>query len=125
MIGVCGAVALLGATTHLLFEPTTVQLAGREWLAVLALGCGPIGLAFLVWDYGTKHGDLPVLGALAYGAPVLSTLLLVALGFAHPTTALLTAVALVAGGAWTATRKPRFKHSARFQQIAPTHSSGT
>lgn len=124
MIGVCGVVALLGATTHILFEPVTAQLAGREWLAVLALGCGPIGLAFLVWDYGTKHGDLPVLGALAYGAPVLSTLLLVALGSAHPTIGLLMALALVVGGAWTATRKPRLKQGARSQQTAPTHSSG-
>ena len=107
MIGVCGVVSLLGAATHFLFEPTTVSLVRGEWFALLALGCGPLGLAFMAWDYGTKHGDLPLLGTLAYGAPVLSTLLLVLLGLARPTVALGTACALVVGGAWVATRKPR------------------
>ena len=107
MIGVCGVVSVLGAATHFLFEPTSVPLARGELLALLALGCGPIGLAFLVWDYGTKHGDLSLLGTVAYGAPVLSTLLLVALGMAQPTIGLLLALVLVVGGAWTATRKSR------------------
>jgi drug/metabolite transporter (DMT)-like permease len=126
MIGVCGVVALLGATTHFLFEPASVQLDRGEWVALFALGCGPVGLAFLVWDYGTKHGDLPVLGTLAYGAPVLSTLLLVALGLAQPTISLLLAVALVVGGAWTATRKPRFPSKdaqPRTTQTFPNDSS--
>ena len=105
MIGVCGAVALLGLATHLLFEPATVRPAGWEWLAVLAMGIGPLGLAFLAWDHGTKHGDLPVLGTLASGAPVLSTLLLVLLGLAQPTVELVAACALVVGGAWIATRR--------------------
>ena len=105
IIGVCGVVALLGAATHLLFETTTVHPAGGEWLALLALGVGPLGLAFLAWDYGTKHGELPVLGALAYGAPVLSTLLLVLLGLAEPTPQLALACALVVSGAWIAARR--------------------
>lgn len=105
MIGVCGAVALLGLATHLLFEPASVRPAGGEWLALAALGIGPLGLAFLAWDYGTKHGDLPVLGTIAYGAPVLSTLLLVLLGLAPPTIQLFIACALVVGGAWIATRR--------------------
>ena len=105
MIGVCGAVALLGFGMHLLFEPASVRPAGGEWLALTALGIGPLGLAFLAWDYGTKHGDLPVLGTIAYGAPVLSTLLLVLLRLAQPTVSLLAACALVVGGAWIATRR--------------------
>ena len=105
MIGVCGAVALLGLATHWLFEPAAVRPAGGEWLALAALGIGPLGLAFLAWDYGTKHGDLPVLGTIAYGAPVLSTLLLVLLGLAQPTIQLFIACALVVGGAWIATRR--------------------
>jgi hypothetical protein len=27
-------------------------------------GLGPTGLAFLAWDFATKHGNLPLLGAL-------------------------------------------------------------
>jgi drug/metabolite transporter (DMT)-like permease len=105
IIGVCGVVALLGAATHLLFEPATVRPAGWKWAALLAIVMGPLGLAFLAWDHGTKHGELPVLGALAYGAPVLSTLLLVMLGLAEPTVQLALACALVVAGAWLATRR--------------------
>jgi drug/metabolite transporter (DMT)-like permease len=109
MIGVCGAVALLGLGAHLLFEPASMTPAGRDWLALAALGVGPLGLAFLAWDYGTKHGDLPVLGTIAYGAPVLSTMLLVLLGLAEPTTRLAIACALVVGGALIATRRSEQK----------------
>ena len=45
-----------------------------QWGAVLALGIGPVGAAFYVWDYGVKRGDIRVLGAASYAAPVLSTL---------------------------------------------------
>lgn len=105
MIGVCGVVALLGLGAHLLFEQAAVWPAGSDWLALAAMGIGPLGLAFLAWDYGTKHGELPVLGTLAYGAPVLSTLLLVLLGLAPLTLELVMACALVVGGAWIATRR--------------------
>lgn len=104
MIGICGAVALLGGAVHLLFEPATVWPSGAQWPALAVLGVGPLGLAFLAWDHGTKHGDLPVLGTLAYGAPVLSTLLLLLLGLSAATVELAAACALVVGGAWVATR---------------------
>ncbi len=107
MIGICGAVALLGAATHLLFEGATVRPVGIQWLTLLSLGIGPLGLAFLAWDHGTKHGELPVLGTLAYAAPVLSTLLLVGLGLAEPRLELAAACGLVVAGAWIATRQRR------------------
>ena len=105
MIGVCGAVALIGLATHLMFESATIWPRGGQWLTLAALGVGPLGLAFLAWDYGTKHGDLPVLGSIAYAAPVLSTLLLVLLGLAQASVELFAACALVVGGAWIATRQ--------------------
>lgn len=107
MIGVCGAVALLGLAAHALFEPATVPPAGGEWLAIAALGIGPLGLAFLAWDHGTKRGELAVLGTLAYAAPLLSTLLLVLIGRAEPSARLAAACALVIGGAYVATRRRR------------------
>ena len=60
--------------------------AGRSppsWLALLGLGLGPVGAAFLLWDIGMKGGSVPLLGVLSYASPILSTALLVALGFAR------------------------------------------
>ena len=94
----CLATALLGALAHLLFE-RSVAPAPLEWLAVVLLGLGPVGAAFFLWDYGTKHGHLPLLGVLSYAAPVLSTLLLVAAGAAEPTWQLAAGALLVGGGA--------------------------
>ena len=47
-----------------------------------ASASGPVGLAFYAWDHGVKHGDIRLLGVASYATPMLSTLLLVAVGFA-------------------------------------------
>ncbi|WP_428619048.1 hypothetical protein [Reyranella sp.] len=52
------------------------------WLAILALGLGPAGAAFYLWDHAVKRGDIRALGALSYAMPILSTALLVACGLA-------------------------------------------
>jgi drug/metabolite transporter (DMT)-like permease len=96
--GFCGATAVLAALCHLLFE-TTVWPAGAEWLAVLALGMGPVGAAFFVWDHGVKHGDIRALGAFAYAAPLLSTILLIAFGRGAPSWRVAAACVLITGGA--------------------------
>ncbi|MBP7999489.1 MAG: DMT family transporter [Chloroflexi bacterium] len=94
----CGVTAILAAFCHLIFE-TTVWPVGWEWLAVLGLGLGPVGTAFYTWDYGVKQGNIRVLGAFAYAAPLLSTLLLITLGLAQPTGALMLACLFIVGGA--------------------------
>ncbi|MCK0208308.1 DMT family transporter [Starkeya koreensis] len=101
--GFCLATAALSALCHALFEPAIWPVGGGEWLAVLALGIGPVGIAFYTWDIGMKRGDIRLLGVLSYAAPVLSTLLLVAAGFAAPSLSLGLACALIVGGAAVAT----------------------
>ena len=96
--GFCAAAALLGFVSHALFE-TWVMPTATQWGAILLLGLGPVGAAFLVWDYGTKHGHIQALGALAYGAPLLSTLLLIAFGQAEATWSVALACGLIVGGA--------------------------
>ena len=71
-------------------------------LAVLGLGLGPVGLAFFIWDIGVKHGDISVLGASSYGAPLLSTLILVLAGAAEPSWTIFFACVLITGGAFIA-----------------------
>lgn len=105
LVGVCGAVAVAGGVGHLAFE-MTVWPNVSQWLAILVLGIGPTGLAFLAWDYATKRGHLPLLGALSYLAPLISTLLLVVAGRTAATGLLLVAASLIIGGALLATGLP-------------------
>lgn len=97
--GFCAATAVLAALCHLALEETVWPANAIEWAALLALGIGPIGIAFYVWDYGVKHGDIRVLGAASYATPVLSTGLLVLAGFAEASWMLAVAAALISVGA--------------------------
>lgn len=100
----CGATALLGLVAHLWLEPTIWPADAGEWAAVLALGLGPVGLAFFVWDYGVKRGDIKALGAGSYASPLLSTLLLILAGKAAAGGTVLLACGLIVGGAVAASR---------------------
>ena len=95
----CLATALLSALCHLAFETTVWPANLLEWLAVLALGLMPVGLAFYLWDHAVKHGPIQLIGSAAYAAPVLSTMVLVATGFAEPGWRLVAAAILVTAGA--------------------------
>ena len=103
--GFCLATAALAAACHAAFETTVVPEDMGQWLAILGLGLGPVGLAFYVWDYGVKHGDIRLLGVASYAAPVLSTLILVAAGVAPANGALALACALIVGGAVVASHR--------------------
>lgn len=102
--GFCAAAAILAVPAHLVFETTVWPNGWVEWLAVLALGLGPVGGAFFTWDIGMKHGDIQVLGAAAYAAPLLSTLILIAAGLAPLTGVVVGACLLIVGGAVLAAR---------------------
>jgi drug/metabolite transporter (DMT)-like permease len=97
--GYCGATALLAMLAHLAFEQTVWPVGLVQWLAVIGLGMGPVGLAFFFWDYGVKRGHIQVLGASAYAAPLLSTLVLIGFGYAQATLAVALACLLITGGA--------------------------
>src|SRR6201992_2678289 len=71
--GFCLVTAMLAAVVHALFETTIWPETLMQWLAVLALGVGPVGAAFYAWDIGMKRGDIRVLGAASYATPPLST----------------------------------------------------
>ncbi|MEQ8588105.1 MAG: EamA family transporter [Thalassobaculaceae bacterium] len=97
--GFCAVAALLAIPCHLVFETTVWPQDTVQWLAVLALGLGPVGGAFFTWDIGVKKGDIQVLGAASYAAPLLSTLVLIAVGLAPLTVEVALACLLIVGGA--------------------------
>jgi drug/metabolite transporter (DMT)-like permease len=105
--GFCLMTSLLSLVCHLIFETTVWPETNVQWLALLALGLGPVGAAFYVWDIGMKRGDIRFLGVASYATPVLSTLLLVVAGYAEPTLTLALACGLIVAGALIATLTPK------------------
>ena len=103
--GFCLATAVLSALCHLVFEKPVWGQSLVQWLSILALGLGPVGAAFFLWDAGMKRGDIRLLGTASYAAPVLSTILLVLFGLAAPHWTLALACALIVGGAFIAVKR--------------------
>lgn len=97
--GFCLATAALSLACHLAFETTVWPADATQWLAVLALGLGPVGAAFYAWDVGMKRGDIRLLGVISYATPLLSTAALIAAGYAEATLTLAVACALIVTGA--------------------------
>ena len=93
---VSGAVSL---ACHFLFEPR-YRPEGSEWLYLAALGLGPMGAAFFLWDRALKRGDPRVIGNLAYLTPLLSTLMLATFAGGKLTAVSLAAMAIILGAAW-------------------------
>nr|WP_321249317.1 EamA family transporter [uncultured Ruegeria sp.] len=95
----CIAAAIASGALHLAVEETVWPATAFGWASILALGLGPVGLAFYVWDIGVKRGDIQILGTASYAAPLLSTLALVLAGIAAPSWGLAVAALLITGGA--------------------------
>ncbi|MBO9445632.1 EamA family transporter [Ruegeria sp. R14_0] len=100
----CIATAIASTVLHLAMEDTVLPNTAVGWASIIALGLGPVGLAFYVWDIGVKQGDIQVLGTASYAAPLLSTLVLVLAGIAAPSWGLAIAALLITGGAIIAAR---------------------
>lgn len=107
--GFCIVTAVLSLVAHLLLEQTVWPSNTTEWIATVGLGLGPVGLAFYAWDYGVKHGDIQILGAASYVAPLLSTLILIVTGYAELTSLVIVACVLITLGAMVAAKDLLFK----------------
>lgn len=104
----CAATAVLSLACHFALEETVLPANAGQWLAVLGLGLMPVGAAFYAWDIGVKRGNIQVLGAASYAAPLLSTLVLIIAGFAEPSLRILAACLLITGGAVLAAKSLLF-----------------
>ncbi|WP_425373818.1 DMT family transporter [Phyllobacterium salinisoli] len=97
--GFCAVTAILSLICHLALEETVWPETAMQWLAVLGLGLLPVGAAFYAWDFGVKRGNIQVLGAASYAAPLLSTLVLILAGSAEPSFRIFAACLLITFGA--------------------------
>ncbi|WP_192736548.1 EamA family transporter [Bradyrhizobium sp. OAE829] len=109
--GFCLATALLAALVHGMVETTVWPETSGQWLAIVALGVGPVGAAFFTWDIGMKRGDIRVLGAASYATPLLSTAFLILAGFATASATIAIAAILIAGGGLIAAKDMVWKRS--------------
>ena len=98
-IGLFGLVSgALSLACHVLLEPA-VSLSARDFMLIAAMGFGPLGAAFFLWDRALKTGDARRIGILAYLTPLASTLLL-ALTTGRPLTIWVgVAAAMIVGAA--------------------------
>lgn len=101
----CLTTSVLAAACAMAFEPWIWPADGLAWAALVLLGLGPVGGAFVLWDIGMKRGNIQQLGVLAYAAPVISTILLVASGLARPTISLAVACVLMLAAAALVVRR--------------------
>ena len=95
----CLASGAASLACHFAFEPRYMP-QGIEWAYLAALGVGPMGAAFFLWDRALKLGDPRVIGNLAYLTPLLSTLALVVTGIGTLGAASFVAMTLILTGAW-------------------------
>ena len=100
--GFCLLAAILSVVCHLMLEKTVWPETTAQWLAVLGLGLGPVGISFFAWDHGVKKGDIQVLGVASYAAPLLSTLILIVFGYGKASITIALACLLITGGAFLA-----------------------
>ena len=73
--GFAAASGLLSLGCHVALEPA-IALTASDALLIAALGLGPLGGAFFLWDAAIKQGDTRRIGLLAFATPILSTVLL-------------------------------------------------
>ncbi len=95
----CLLASALSIIAHLMLEPTFWPNGMLGWASVIALGIGPVGLAFFTWDIGMKKGDIQLLGVASYAAPLLSTLALIAAGITNASQTIVIAAAMITLGA--------------------------
>jgi drug/metabolite transporter (DMT)-like permease len=97
---------LLALVAHLVFE-TPVTPSITQWLLLIALGLGPLGGAFYLWDYALKNGDAQRIGLLSFLTPLLSTTLLLVVTGKELSWLLVVSGLLIVGAAVLGTRSWR------------------
>ncbi len=98
-IGLFGLVSgVLSLACHGLLEPS-VTLSNTDWWLIVAMGLGPLGAAFYLWDAALKQGDARQIGVLSFITPLLSTLALLWVRQEAPSPSVLLAAAMIIGAA--------------------------
>ncbi len=93
---------LLSLACHAALEPAAV-MSLRDWGLLTAMGLGPLGAAFFLWDIALKGGDPRQIGILSYITPLASTALLMLVSGRTLSWNISVAAALILGAAFLGT----------------------
>lgn len=74
------------------------RLPMSTWVTLAAIGVGPMGAAFYLWDAALKNGDPRKIGILSYLTPLLSTINLAIFARQQITPLILISMALIIAG---------------------------
>ena len=103
-IGLFGLVSgMLSLLCHYALEPR-VTVSTQDWILLAAMGLGPLGAAFFLWDKALKLGDARQIGILSYITPLASTALLMAVTGRPLTWSIALAAVMIIGAAVAGTR---------------------
>lgn len=94
---------LLSLLCHWALE-APVSLRANDWLLIAAMGLGPMGGAFFLWDKALKQGDARHIGILSYLTPLASTALLMVVSGRPLSWSIALATALILTAAVLGTR---------------------
>jgi drug/metabolite transporter (DMT)-like permease len=107
--GYCLITAFVAFLLHVGLEKTVWPTSTGQWAAIAVLGTVPLGVGFYAWDWGCKHGDIMVIGALSYAAPLLSVIALLAFGYGAFHWSVVLSCGLIVAGALVAAKDMIFK----------------
>jgi drug/metabolite transporter (DMT)-like permease len=102
--GYCLITSVVALALHMGLETTVWPKTSEQWASIAVLGVVPLGLGFYAWDWGCKHGDIMILGALSYAAPLLSVVSLLAFGYGVFHWSVALACGLIVAGALIASK---------------------
>ena len=98
-IGLFGLVSgVLSLLCHVALEPAA-SLQPRDWALLVAMGLGPLGASFFLWDKALKLGDARHIGILSYITPLASTALLIVVSGRQFSTSIVLATVMIIGAA--------------------------
>jgi drug/metabolite transporter (DMT)-like permease len=80
-------------------------LTGNDWLLLIAMGLGPLGAAFFLWDKALKLGDVRHVGILSYLTPLASTVILMQVTGGALSWSVALAATMIIGAALLGTRR--------------------
>mgnify|MGYP006151615529 FL=1 len=98
-IGLFGLVSgVLSLLCHVALEPAA-SLQPRDWALLAAMGLGPLGASFFLWDNALKLGDARHIGILSYITPLASTALLIVVSGRQFSASIALATVMIIGAA--------------------------